>query len=77
MVQGESRGEDWEKKDRVVAGEEWEPRTLEVKFWKRQLRTLGVESEAPGAEREIRTLISWVSHPGVVAARAKRRRGWV
>lgn len=52
-------------------------RTLEVKFWKKeQLRTLGVESEAPGAE-EIRTLISWVSHPGVVAARAKRRRGWV
>lgn len=46
-------------------------RTLEVKFWKKeQLRTLGVESEAPGAE-EIRTLISWVSHPGVVATRAR------
>ena len=52
---------------------------LEVKLWKKeQLKTLDVESEVPGAE-EIRTrlLISWVNHPGVVAARVKRRRGWV
>lgn len=59
------QGEDWEKKDRVCCGWGVGARTLEVKFWKKeQLRTLGVESEAPGAE-EIRTLISWVSHPGV------------
>ena len=71
------QGEDWEKKDRACCGWGAGVRMLEVKLWKKeQLRTLGVETEAPGAE-EIRTLISWGSHPGIVVARVKRWRGWV